>query len=171
MPLAAKTTLRNELPYEVSAFARLVRGWAVADLGASAALIIAPLGKAAELVSLARAGESVAVTDAVGTIWKVVSRGEKITRKTISQISKKGTPVRSQETVEIYKVGVFQRLTTPSGLFGEMGFETELIEVVDGSRGRIAAFHAKPGSDWTIDDRGVGSEESDDRYSWVVGSG
>jgi hypothetical protein len=169
MPLTAKNTLHNDLPYEVSAFARLGRGWATFDIGASVAMIVAPLGEAAELAGMVRAGESIAVADAAKTVWKVVSRGEKITRQAISQIAKKGTPVRADEDVEIYKVGILQRLTTPSGIAGTLGAETILIEVVDGRGGRVAAFQAQPGTDWTIDDSGVTSD-SGDQYSWVGSS-
>lgn len=166
MPLTVKTTLYNDLSYGVTAFARLSRGWALIDIGATAAMVIAPLGEVVEATSLWRAGETVAAADAAKAAWSVVSKGETITRSTISQISRKGTPVRSQETVEIHKVGPLQRFGSVSGVAGMLGAETVLIVVADKDGGRLAAVHTTPGTGWRIDNSGMTSDTGD-RQSWV----
>lgn len=154
---AAKTTMNNSLPRDVSAVAMIAPKWAVADVGASAAAVLVPLGGAA--YTAWKAEETIKSMLVARKVWTLVITGRKIARDAVAQVEKVGTRVRAGETVQVHKMGRLHRWIKPSGIASRFGAAPVKIIVSDEQAGRIAAFACTPGTNWTIAEDGITSGE------------
>lgn len=154
---AAKTTMKNSLPRDVSAVAMISPKWAVADVGASAAAVLVPLGGAA--YTAWKAEQTIRSLLVARKVWTLVITGRKIARDAIAQIEKVGTRISPGETMQVHKMGRLQRWIKPSGIASRFGAEPVKIIVSDEQAGRIAAFACVPGTHWTIAADGITSDQ------------
>lgn len=160
MPVA-KTTLTNSLSRGVSAVAMISPKWAVADVGASAAVVLVPLGGAA--YTAWKAEETIKSVLVARKVWTLVITGRKIARDAVAQVEKVGSSIGSGETVQVHKMGRLHRWIKPSGIASRFGATPVKIIVSDEGGERLVAFACAPGSHWTIGDDGVTSDEGESR--------
>lgn len=166
MPVA-KTTLRNSLPRDVSAVATISPKWAIADVGASAATVLIPLGGG--VYTAWKAEETIKSMLVARRVWALVITGRKIARDAVAQVDKVGSHIRPGETVQVHKMGRLHRWIKPSGIASRFGAEPVKIVVSDGTAARIVAFACTPGTSWTVDDSGVTSADGA-AFPWVLES-